>query len=168
MTKSELVDGFLVVLRDIEYPLMVMFDFLNKKKYLVNIHENIKWSLDGWDEDLKNIVGDPYEEFQDMDYDIVEVYGQPQNNNAGLYDLKNRKLLWKRNTEKEKTTYYKQPITYLRAELGGFIENTSDIKYFCNNCNSPIKKITNFCPVCGAKILKIVSTKGDEKVGSIS
>ena len=140
MNKKDLRVGNIVRLRKSLY----LFQVCEDATGIFLRNEKVKGTFDmgEYDDNLNYIIDDPYGDFDTKDYDVMEIY----DNSYRLVASRNE----------ETTTSCQSLVTYIRAYIDESVNDVSDISYSCNNCHTTIKHITNYCPTCGAKIIRQV------------
>ena len=139
MNKKDLRVGDIVRLRKSLY----LFQVCEDATGIFLRNEKVKGTFDmgEYDDNLNYIIDDPYGDFDTKDYDVMEIYDNSY------------RLVASRD---EETTSCQSLVTYIRVYIDESVNDVSDISYSCNNCHTPIKHITNYCPTCGAKIIRKV------------
>ena len=142
MNKKDLRVGDIVRLRKSLY----LFQVCEDATGIFLRNEKVKGTFDmgEYDDNLNYIIDDPYGDFDTKDYDVMEIYDNSY------------RLVASRD---EETTSCQSLVTYIRVYIDESVNDVSDISYSCNNCHIPIKHITNYCPTCGAKIIRKVCSK---------
>ena len=140
MNKKDLQIGDIIRLRRVPYLFQVREDATGI--FLWNKCKKGTFDMGEYDDNLNYIIDDPYGDFDTKDYDVMEIY----DNSYRLVASRNE----------ETTTSCQSLVTYIRAYIDESVNDVSDISYSCNNCHTPIKHITNYCPTCGAKIIRQV------------
>ena len=139
MNKKDLRVGDIVRLRKSLY----LFQVCEDATGIFLRNEKVKGTFDmgEYDDNLNYIIDDPYGDFDTKDYDVMEIYDNSY------------RLVASRD---EETTSCQSLVTYIRVYIDESVNDVSDISFSCNNCHTPIKHITNYCPTCGAKIIRKV------------
>ena len=142
MNKKDLRVGDIVRLRKSLY----LFQVCEDATGIFLRNEKVKGTFDmgEYDDNLNYIIDDPYGDFDTKDYDVMEIYDNSY------------RLVASRD---EETTSCQSLVTYIRVYIDESVNDVSDISYSCNNCHTPIKHITNYCPTCGAKIIRKVCSQ---------
>ena len=140
MNKKDLRVGDIVRLRKSLY----LFQVCEDATGIFLRNEKVKGTFDmgEYDDNLNYIIDDPYGDFDTKDYDVMEIYDNSY------------RLVASR--DEETTTSCQPLVTYIRAYIDESVNDVPDISFSCNNCHTPIKHITNYCPTCGAKIIRKV------------